>query len=224
MGEHVAIPPRVAGLPFDPQRGVPVPWFVTWFDESGNPCRNGEGKPDFRVITGARLKRAYLHSLCWICGGPMGTFKTFVIGPMCAVNRISSEPPSHLDCAEYAACACPFLAKPHMRRREHNLPEGHVAPPGNMIARNPGVALLWTTKRFRIIPAEGAHGFLFEIGDPEHVRWFAEGRKATRAEVLESIDSGLPALRSLARGAADLGVLDQMHEVALRYVPAAEAT
>jgi hypothetical protein len=51
--------------------------------------------------------------------------------------------------------------------------------------------------------------------------WFAHGRKATRDEVLASIDSGLPILRELAQagGADDMQVLERMHERALEYVP-----
>ncbi len=37
------------------------------------------------------------------------------------------------------------------------------------------------------------------MGEPESVEWYAEGRAATRAEVMASIESGLPNLEALAR-------------------------
>jgi hypothetical protein len=77
-------PPAIQALPLD-RRGFPVPWFIKWFD----------GQPDFRVADREKMALAVRHGRCWICGKPMGRMKCFVIGPMCAVNRISSEPPSH---------------------------------------------------------------------------------------------------------------------------------
>ena len=38
----------------------------------------------------------------------MGVHKAFVIGPMCAVNRvIAPEPPSHRDCGTFSARVLP---------------------------------------------------------------------------------------------------------------------
>jgi hypothetical protein len=65
-----------------------------------------------------------------------------------------------------------------------------------MITRNPGVALVWVTRSYRLQRVPG--GVLFEIGDPLKVLWFAQGRPATRAEVDASIETGLPALREQA--------------------------
>jgi hypothetical protein len=56
--------------------------------------------------------------------------------------------------------------------------------------------LLWLTKTFR--PFRVGSGLLFEIGKPEQWFWYREGRSATREEVLESINSGLPFLRETA--------------------------
>jgi hypothetical protein len=163
-----------------------VPWFVAWED----------GVPDFRVVAPGNIRDAVRFGLCWVCGQPAGQYKAFVLGPMCAVNRVSSEPPSHRDCAVYSATHCPFLATPGMRRREPGGPAGTRPPPGLMITRNPGVALVWVTRSYRLQRVPG--GVLFEIGDPLEVLWFAQGRPATRAEVDASIETGLPALREQA--------------------------
>jgi hypothetical protein len=205
-------PDRISGLRLD-RRGYPVPWFVTWID----------GEPDFRVITAEKVHRAHRLGLCWICGGLMGAWRAFVIGPMCAVNRTSGEPPSHVDCADYAARACPFLARPHMHRREKGLPEGGAFHPAGL-QRNPGVALVWIIKRYGTKPTR--EGLLFDVGEPIETRWYAEGRAATRDEVMASIDSGMPLLRDMATqdGPAALVELARLHDAALAFLPAGGST
>jgi hypothetical protein len=224
-----ALPERMTRLPVD-GRGYPVPWFVSWLDESGRCVPRGQGTPDFRVVEADAVSDAIRFSLCWICGERMGAFKSFVIGPMCAVNRVSSEPPAHLECADFAARACPFLVKPHMNRRTAGLPSDVVAAAGCGLKRNPGVALVWTTKRVKVhvVRADRARGVgagvLHRVGDPEHVRWYCEARPATRGEVLASIESGLPSLRELAlQEAGGVEALDRMLVSAMRLVPREEA-
>jgi hypothetical protein len=116
---------------------------------------------------------------------------------MCAVNRISAEPPSHRRCAEFAAQACPFLVLPKAQRRNANLPTTARDPAGHMIRRNPGVALVWVTKSYRVVRAprpDGSPGVLFEMGDPREVLCFAEGRKASVDEIRASVENGVPLL------------------------------
>lgn len=207
------LPARIATLPRD-ARGYPVPWFVAWID----------GVPDFRVIGPGKVAEAHRGRLCWLCGRPLGVFKAFVIGPMCAINRISSEPPSHVDCATFGGRACPFLARPHARRREDGLPAERVQPAGFGLKRNPGVALVWVTRTYEPMRAHaGNTGTLFQVGEPTECRWFAEGRPATRAEVEASIASGYPALRELAarEGAEALAALERQRAAADRYLPPA---
>ncbi|MFJ5151426.1 hypothetical protein ACIQCF_07525 [Streptomyces sp. NPDC088353] len=203
-----APPPRIARLPRD-KHARPVPWFVAIFD----------GVPDFRVVGTGKLDDAIRFRSCWLCGDPLGANAAFVLGPMCSINRVSPEPPSHRDCADYAARACPFLTTPGMRRRDTGLPETAVEPDGTMIRRNPGVALVWTSRTWRLQP----HHRLWTVGDPIETRWYAEGRPATRAEVLASINSGLPLLRAEAeqdrQPAAALAELEAQHARALELVP-----
>jgi ferredoxin len=182
----IPIPARMQSRPIS-SKGYPVPWFVAF--------HNGDW--DFRVIGPSKIESAVKRKLCWLCGQPLGTFQVFTIGPMCTVNRVSAEPPSHLECAEYAARACPFLTKPKMRRNEEGMPEEAQPPAGIMLKRNPGVTALWTTRKYQ--PFRAGAGVLFDIGEPERVQWFAEGRTATRAEVMASISSGMPFLETEAR-------------------------
>jgi len=210
------LPERMRGLPVD-HRGFPVPWFV-WI--------NDEGVPDFRVIRPGGIALAIKKRCCWICGHPLGKFLTFMIGPMCVINRVTSEPPSHSECAEFAARACPFMLRPKMRRNEHELPEKYVKPAGIHLDRNPGAVCEWITKSFKPfrVSRPGAHdGILLDIGEPETVLWWAEGREATRAEVQASIDGGFPDLMALAErdGPDAVSALKRKVEEAQGYLPRA---
>lgn len=132
------LPDRMKGLSVS--RGYPVPWFVAWRD----------GEPEFRCMDPEKLVLAIRCKRCWVCGGVLGKFMTFVVGPMCGINRTSAEPPCHRECAQWSARNCPFLSKPQMDRRENDLPENIVEAPGFAIRRNPGVTLLWTTKGYTL--------------------------------------------------------------------------
>lgn len=216
-------PIRIRLLPRD-TRGYPIPWFVVTI----------EGKPEFPVMDGRRLVEAVQRQRCWVCGGPLlDALVAFTIGPMCAVNRNTAEPPEHVDCAVYSATHCPFLTNPAQRRlgdvpriAETHAAAGVIPPAGEMIRRNPGVALVWITKRrgerggWSIKP-DGRGGILFDVGEPVAVQWYAHGRSASRAEVVASIDSGLPILREIAEqdGPAGLEALAAQHERALVLLP-----
>lgn len=208
---HIPLPPRMLSLPLD-ERGYPVPWFVSWVD----------GKPEFRAADARKFALAVREKRCWLCGEKLGRYLAFVVGPMCAINRISSEPPSHSDCARYAVQACPFLARPHMRRRENDLPEEIREAAGFFIKRNPGVSLIWVTESYEVERAPaGNEGYLFYMGDPISAGWFSEGRIATRAEVIESIDSGYPALVEAAeqQGPEAVAGLAPARAAMMQYVP-----
>lgn len=205
------MPPRIARLPRCPKRLIPVPWFVAWLPT---------GEPEFRMADPEKFVLAVRDRRCWVCGEPLGRNMTFTLGCMCGINRNSAEPPCHLDCAEYSVKACPFLTKPHMTRREDDFTEAvGVDPPGEFIKRNPGVTLLWTTRTYR--PFRDRGGYLIEIGDPEHLSFWREGRRASRREVLDSVGSGLPLLEAEAAkqpGAEE--VLGNMVRRFLKLVPA----
>jgi hypothetical protein len=201
-------PERIKRLPKD-HRGFPVPWFVEWIN----------GEPDFRVIGSGKLAVAWRNSRCWICGDKLGVHQVYAIGPMCVVNRVTSEPASHRDCATFAAKACPFLTKPRMRRNEKDLPEEtYIA--GEHIDRNPGCICLYETPEAK--PFKAGAGYLFKLGPPTRVDWWAEGRQATRAQALASIDSGYPLLMDMAKreGPDAIDELMRLHEQAERLLPA----
>lgn len=188
------VPARIAALPVD-ERGYPVPWFVQWLDEQNGPVPAGQGRPEFRMMDGSKLVRAYRGGLCWVCGQKRTEKATFLIGPMCGISGTTSEPPSHYECAEWSVRACPFLTKPKMVRREDAMTieyEKNIA--GEHIDRNPGVTLMWTSRTYRAFKDHQGRP-LFNVGEPIDFCWWCEGRAATRAEVMESVNSGLPSLQ-----------------------------
>jgi len=189
------LPAKMAPLPID-ERGYPVPYFVAWID----------GKPDHRIADPRALKACIELGRCWICGQTLGRFKAYCVGPMCAITRTISEPPQHLECATFAATACPFLTRPQAKRRETMLPEALKEPAGVMIKRNPGAVAVWVSLGFHVF--DHTNGPLFDLGEPVQVLWFCEGRRATRAEVEASIDSGLPILTEQAKAQGHDALMD----------------
>jgi hypothetical protein len=183
----VPIPDRLRGLKLSPE-GYPVPWFVPYVD----------GRPEFRGMDSTKFASAIRHKKCWICGGTLGKFLTFPIGPMCAITRTTAEPPSHLTCTQYTAKVCPFLTQPRMRRNEKGMPEEWDGA-GIAIMRNPGVTVLWTTLSYKLFTDGANKGYLFTVGDPEHIECYSRGGIAPREELIESISSGYPLLETLAK-------------------------
>jgi hypothetical protein len=210
------LPERMRGLPVS-ERGYPVPWFVR---------RMEDGKYDFRVVRHDGPRIAHRQQLCWLCGQRRGRVGAFTIGPMCAVNRVSAEPPSHLSCAKYAVRACPFLTRPMAKRNNHGLPDDTRETGGIMIERNPGVALIWVTDTYEAVSTHQGEGVIFSLGPPMSVSWWAEGRPATTEEVLASIRSGLPILQKMAdeEGADACAELAVMLAKAMLLVPQQRGT
>lgn len=182
------LPRHMAHLPRD-HRGFPVPWFVVW----------DKGEPFFPAMDGRKLLRASRDHLCWVCGEKLGRHRASVIGPMCAVNRIVSEPQSHVDCARYSATHCPFLSKPRRGRVPiDKYPDrARKTPAGLHIERNPGACCVWIETR-PSHPFKVGDGWLFQLGEPHAVEWYAQGRPATAQEVADAIETGLPTLREAA--------------------------
>lgn len=207
----IPMPQSMARLPT--HRGFPVPWFVQWID----------GEPEFRVMDQRKLPKAVRERRCWVCGGKMGKYMAYVAGPMCAVNRTSAEPPSHMSCAVYSALACPFLSRPHAKRREGGLPEERTTPAGVAIMRNPKASMVWIVEGPLRLKGDGKGGQLFDLGEPVEngVHWFSRGRVATREEVQESIDTGLPLLMEYAErdGPDAVAALNRMVDAIFPFLP-----
>lgn len=182
------MPPRIRRLPVD-DRGFPVPYFV----------QTVNGKPDHRLTDSRKVAACHRFGLCFICGERLGAHRAFPVGPMCGINRVSAEPPSHRECARWAVEGCPFLSRPHAHRRPITEVVTRVAP-GKMLERNPGVTLIWITKKYEVIrvPGQPSCG-LFSFADPVELLAYAEGRPATREEVDYSVAGGFEELTAEAR-------------------------
>jgi hypothetical protein len=199
-------PDRIRKLPL--QRGYPVPWFVAWID----------GVADFRITDGRKLVLAIKEHRCWMCGERLGAHGAFVVGPMCVVNRTSGEPPSHLTCALYAAQACPFMTRPHAKRREGDKPaEATFHEAG--LKRNPGVAVVYVSRGYETFN-DGSGGILIRMGEPSSVMCYTEGRESTLEEIAESVRTGLPTLEAMAiaEGADAVRQLAKMTATAARLL------
>lgn len=206
--ELTPMPERIARLPLD-ARGYPIPWFVAYVN----------GAPEFRAMDPQKWLRAARDRLCWVCGGPLGAYLAFVIGPMCGVNRTTSEPACHLECAQWSAINCPFLSRPHMVRREDAVTNGlleHAA--GIVITRNPGATAVWVTRTYTVFRDPKGRP-LIQLGDPVAVHWYAEGRLATRAEVDRSIETGYPLLLAEAEKERDQGAVQLLESFRARLAP-----
>jgi hypothetical protein len=213
-------PIRIARLPKD-ERGYPVPWFVAWFLEGGECDRSVPGaKADFRILASGKRERAVKKRLCWVCGEPLGIHQVFAIGPMCAVNRTTMEPPGHRACMEYSAQACPFLTVPARRRNEAGLEEIEHHISGVMIERNPGAIALWESA-YR--PFKVDNGWLIRLSEPHRVDWWTKGRHATRAEIEDALSTGYPELMNVAKdeGPEAVAALEALRRDAERFLPAA---
>ena len=205
------MPERMKQLPVT-EEGWPQLWFAGI---------TKDGKPDLRCADSAKRMQAVMQNKCWLCGGELGVWKVFVIGPMCAITRTTSEPPCHRECAEFATIACPFLSKPRMQRNELDMPDGYKPPPGIAIMRNPGAIVLWVCKEFEIFVTRNGE-WLIKIGHPREVLWYAEGRQASRKQVVVSIESGYPLLEAEAikDGPDAVKDLERQRKDCERFLPA----
>lgn len=205
-------PVTMEHLPVD-ERGYIVPFFVLWRD----------GRPQFEAIDPDKYAACVRDDLCWLCGHKLLRRRAFVLGPMCVVNRVSAEPPSHVTCAEYALQVCPFLTMPLAKRVP--VPEDAIMPAGEMITRNPGAAVLWICYRgdYKFVRYPESGGVLVHIEEePAELRAWARGQDGAWDAVAESMASGLPLLEAACQNDADFAALYQLVGVATALTRRAE--
>lgn len=166
------LPATMKSLSID-ERGYPVPWFVKWYD----------GKPDFRVVDSEKFVEAVRKDRCFVCGHPLGKYRTFVGGPMAMIQMVSAEPPAHHACAEFAIKACPFLLLPKSKRRVSNMPSDAHSNVGEsndvFVEENPGISGMWTCRSYYVSDS----GRTFHFRDCTRLQFFTEGREATTDEI-----------------------------------------
>jgi hypothetical protein len=116
--DQVPMPAAIAARPRD-VRGFPVLAITPW----------REGVPEFAVTSPSRILVCAVERRCSICGLGLGKGPVWrVVAADEAVAIVTDpagfenlagtvEPPGHRLCMLYAAVACPWLARPHARRR-----------------------------------------------------------------------------------------------------------
>ena len=190
----VALPKNMRGRPA--YRGFVVPYFVAWYRGDKMADERDEGAiPSFPTTDQRRATICRKNSMCWVCGKKMGSFRTFVFGPSSAIVRQSIEPPSHRECAIYAAQVCPFMigGKSINTKRGENLRSTEVV--NEMVATyNPGLAVLWTTKSYDTRAADPTRGiYVYRPDDPVNVQFWHKGHIATRDEVAAAFKGSINA-------------------------------
>jgi hypothetical protein len=189
---RVPVPARLAHLPTDPEHGdLPVPYFIGSVRDA-----SGVMRPDFRCVASGARERCDHGALCWICGLPLDGEFACVTGPMCLINRISSEPVSHFDCARYAVAACPFIATPGRKRREKDMPAGIIPPPASDShnPRNPGAAVVLFLKSR---PKRGGDD-LYHLRQIESVEFYRAGVRIYGLDCLPAFAAGAQILAAAA--------------------------
>jgi len=170
------LPARMLYLPVD-DRGYPIPEFVS----------NLDGKRDFRAVSLEHMANCISDDVCWICGQRLEALKAFVIGPLPAIRGFSNEPPSHIECAEFAVRACPFLLLPKAKHRTMDNPKVEKLPRAGK--GNPGVSCVYTVRGYA--HQERRKGIIFLTGEAVRTEWYTQGRRATRSEVLAAIEASI---------------------------------
>ena len=130
------MPAAVAARPRDP-RGYPIPAITPWAD----------GEPRFAATGIARTYLCAVERRCSICaltmpdgpvwrvvGGEEADAIAHALGKGIPYrnNVATSEAPGHRACMMYAACVCPWLARPTARRADPAL-KGQRRPPGGAV-------------------------------------------------------------------------------------------
>lgn len=117
MKQHFTIPPELAHLELD-ERGYPIPYFVGKID----------GKYNFRYQDRKKRDACIRFRWCPICAKRLDTDFSYVItGPHGLKNKVVSDAPMHLLCAEFSMQACPHI---HFEKAERKaeLKVDYIAP------------------------------------------------------------------------------------------------
>lgn len=203
------LPKEMVGRPID-HRGYPVPWFVTEKDALG--------RWDFVHLNPNRIGEAIRFNKCFVSGEKLGKYRCFIVGPMCTINRISSNGPIKPSLAEWVVRSCPFLANPSAKRPGKTEEFTENVGGGMMATRNPGVSIEWVTDN----SSYDSYKRLFFLGEPTKIRWWREGRLATLAEAREAFDSGVELLGKIAKedGEKSMALFNRMVSIAREFLPA----
>lgn len=140
-------------------RGYPIPWIV---------LRDKTGAPQFTINESRLVSDCLTKRLCAICGKRISGGFWFVGGSRAFLHERGAflDPPTHMECAEYALRVCPFLAA----RRYDGRIDDHKLKPGGLPN---GMTLVRDEHMMPRLPERFGFGVArtFEIGgDQIHIR------------------------------------------------------
>ena len=81
-------------------KGLPIPYTT---------MIKPDGDPDFRVTDQQRWVNCVTQGLCGLCGSKLMYWQAFIGGEKCKETHLFFDPAMHVECAEFAAKACPFI-------------------------------------------------------------------------------------------------------------------
>jgi hypothetical protein len=140
MKFELPIPERLKHLPVD-ERGYPIPYFVAIVN----------GKHDFRLLDAEKQRICCEYKKCAICGQKLlkGLYY-FISGPMGAMNKVSTDPPMHKECAEFSLLACPHMFYEKADRRTAGLDELPVTSIPEMIMQKPTAMFMVQASSYKL--------------------------------------------------------------------------
>ena len=163
----VPIPGRLARRPRD-RRGYPIPAMVLIKED---------GTPDFRVTDVEKWVKACNERTCALCGEQLGRHLAFVGGPLAYENRLFTDLPMHLECAEYALRVCPYIAVPNFKYASPLPDIGEdvslrVAAEVEVV--RPDRFMLGITRSYQVVKLPGG-SYAVRAAPWEQVAWWQDG-------------------------------------------------
>lgn len=160
---------RLARLPFDEKRKVPVPFFNVMPD----------GAVNFTGINAQAVLKCAAERLCGICGGPLEYWIAFLGGPVSLANRSYLDPPFHRECAEAAIRYCPYInRRVHRRSPEEKFDPDDTWHSTQSDESKPAAWIIAITRDFTVLPHQGfimfkagtiKEALRFEYGDDDRI-------------------------------------------------------
>ena len=165
----VPIPGRLARRPRD-KRGYPIPAMV---------LIKADGTPDFRVTDVEKWVKACNERTCALCGEQLGRHLAFVGGPRVHENRLFTDLPMHLECAEYALRVCPYIAVPNFKYANAlpDVGEGvSLRVAAEVEVARPDRFMLGITRSYQVVMLPGGGSYAVRAAPWEQVAWWQDGK------------------------------------------------
>jgi hypothetical protein len=213
----IPVPERIKRLPI--YNGLPVPFFVAWKRANGLPAiaSDEDAVPDFRLTDPVKRAASAIRNQCWICGDVLGRHSVFLGSPLILITRNATEGPMHLECANFSAQVCPFLASGLADKSSNR----EMLKTLQMLEPIPGIAMVYHCTSFKTKKLAGGF-YLWIVDEPTQVEWYARGRRATRTEIDGSVRPTLDKLRETAHRENNWAGMEMAMSEFRRWLPKEE--